>query len=417
MKKFFVIWISQASSMLANTIVGFALAWYLTQKTGSATILSTSMMMNLIPQVALGSFIGPFIDRWSRKKIMIYSDIAQSLLSLVLVVLFYTKNIQIWHIYVVMAGSSTSRSFQGPALSASIPMVVTEKHLVRANGLNWTLSGFINIIGPSAGALLMKVFPMQWVLSVDAISTIIFVGCLLPLAIPQPTRSVSVGKPGYFSDMKQGFRYFASWRGLLYLIILISMLMFFAAPINALRPLFVTKYFGSDVLKLGWLGTVASIGAIAGGLILGAWGGFKRRIITTLIGIMVQGITAVIFGFTTESLFFLALAMVFISGLSGAILNGNIGAIIQSAVAKDMQGRVVSLQYSLSGLMTPLALAITGPAVGAIGLRTIWYVSGAMIFILTGVAFFSRDLINIENRKVIEEKQAEEIPTLPETKS
>lgn len=402
MKKFFILWSSQAFSIFATSVVGFALAWYLTEKTGSATILSTSMMVNFIPTIVLGPFIGPFIDRWNRKKIMIYSDIAQSLLSLVLIVLFFTNNIQIWHIYVVMAGYSIGRSFQGPALSASIPMIVPEKHLVRANGLNMTISGLINIIGPIAGALLMKAFPMQWILSVDVISTIIFVSILLPLAIPQPTRTIPSVKPGYFSDMKQGFRYVTLWRGLLFLLILIAILMFFAAPLNALRPLFVMKYLGGDVLKFGWVGTVASIGTIAGGLLISVWGGFKRRIITTLIGIMIQGIAAFIFGFTMESLFPLALAMVFITGFGSSIFNANVGAIIQSVVAKDMQGRVVSLQYSIGSLMTPLALAIAGPVADAIGLRTMWYVAGGVIFGLTAFAFFSRDLMNIENQKAEE---------------
>jgi MFS transporter, DHA3 family, macrolide efflux protein len=72
MKKFFVLWSSQAVSLFGSSIVGFALAWYLTKETGSATILSTAMMVNLIPPVFLGPFIGPFIDRWNRKKILIF---------------------------------------------------------------------------------------------------------------------------------------------------------------------------------------------------------------------------------------------------------------------------------------------------------------------------------------------------------
>jgi DHA3 family macrolide efflux protein-like MFS transporter len=402
LKKFFVLWSSQAFSIFGSSVVGFALAWYLAKETGSATVLSMAMLANLLPQVVLGPFIGPFIDRWNRKKIMIYSDLVTALLTLVLVVAFYTGAIQVWLIYVIMVGRSIGGSFQRPALSASMPMIVPDKHLVRANGLNMTLNGAINIVAPMAGALLMEALKMQWVLSVDIITAVIAVGCLLPLAIPQPPRTGTLDKPNYFADLRQGFRYIALWRGLLYLLILIAILMFFAAPVNALRPLFVTQYFGGDVLKLGWLGTVASVGTIGGGLLLSAWGGFKRRIITSLIGIMIQGLTVFVFGFTTESLFFLALAMVFISGLSGAILNANIGAIIQSVVAKDMQGRVVSLQYALGGSMTPLALVIAGPVADAIGLRTIWYVCGAVMFLLTGAAFFSRDIMNIENQKAVE---------------
>ena len=72
MRKFFVLWSSQATSMFGSTVVGFALAWYLARETGSATILSTAMMVNFIPMIILGPFIGPLIDRWNRKKILIY---------------------------------------------------------------------------------------------------------------------------------------------------------------------------------------------------------------------------------------------------------------------------------------------------------------------------------------------------------
>ncbi|OGO20711.1 MAG: hypothetical protein A2Z15_06325 [Chloroflexi bacterium RBG_16_50_11] len=185
----------------------------------------------------------------------------------------------------------------------------------------------------------------------------------------------------------------------MFLVILFAILNFFAAPINALRPLFVTNYFGGDVLKLGYLVTANSIGLIAGGFIIGAWGGFRRHVITVLIFLMIQGITVIVFGFTTETLFFLALAMVFISGLSGSMFRAPLMAILQSTVAKDMQGRVFSLQFSLGGLMIPLGLAITGPLADAIGLRTIWYVCGAVILLISGAAFFSRDLMNIENQK------------------
>ena len=371
MKKFFVIWVSQAASLLASSIVGFTLAWYLTQKTGSATILSTSIMMNLIPAVVLGPFIGPYIDRWSRKKIMIFSDIAQSLLSLVLVVLFYTNTIQIWHIYIVMGGYSIGRAFDGPALRASIPMIVPEKHLVRANGLNMTLFGVINIIGPSAGALLMKAFPIQWILTVDAISTFIFLGCILPLAIPQPPHPVSMVKPGYFSDLKQSFRYILSWRGMSYLVVMAALINFLAWPINALLPLFVTKYFGGDVLKLGWLQTVFGVGIIAGGLIMGTWGGFKRRVVTSFTSFLVWSAAIVIFGFMTERLFYAALALMLILGLFNTLGNAPFGAIFQSVVAKDMQGRFHSLYGSLIGMMAPLGLAVAGPVSNAIGLRAI----------------------------------------------
>jgi DHA3 family macrolide efflux protein-like MFS transporter len=360
------------------------------------------MMVNFIPQIILGPFIGPLIDRWNRKKIMILSDLVTMLLTLVLVFLFYTKNIQIWHIYVLMGGRAINGTFQGPALFASIPMIVPEQHLVRANSFLSTLGGTINIVAPPAGAFLMEALPMQWVLSVDIITAIIAVGCLLFLAIPQPTRTTLSAKPNIIGDMVQGLRYIASWKGLFFLAVMCSLMNFFVAPVNSLRPLFVTNYLGGDVLKLGWLGTAFGIGVIAGGIILSAWGGFKQRIYTCLTGLMVWGTGITAFGFITESFFFVGLALILISGFGLTMNNASVGAILQATVPRDMQGRVNTLVGSMAGAMMPLGLIIAGPLADAIGVRTIWYISGIAILALAIAGFFSRALMGLEKQKTEE---------------
>jgi DHA3 family macrolide efflux protein-like MFS transporter len=109
--KFLVLWASQAASLFGSAVVNFALAWYLTRETGSATVLATALMVAMIPQIVLGPFVGPIIDRWDRKKIMICADLFITFLTAVLVVLFYADAIQLWHICAVMA-SSLSATFR-----------------------------------------------------------------------------------------------------------------------------------------------------------------------------------------------------------------------------------------------------------------------------------------------------------------
>jgi DHA3 family macrolide efflux protein-like MFS transporter len=388
--------------MFGSAVVGFALAWYLTRETGSATVLATAMMVAMFPQISLGPFIGPFIDRWNRKKIMIFADLAVALLTVLLVVLFYTRTIQIWHIYVVMVGRAIGGTFQYPAMGASIPMIVQEKDLARANGLFMTLQGLINIIGPPAGAFMMESLPMQGVLSVDIITAVIAVACLLPLVIPQPPRTTLAIKANVIGDMAQGFRYIWSWRGLMILGILFSLINFFGGPTASMIPIFVVRHLGAEVLRLGWLDTAIGVGMITGGLILGAWGGFKRRIITSFVGIIIAGSALIIFAFTTSELFLMGVAMMFLIGLGIAICNAPIGAIFQSVVDKDMQGRFSTTLNAITGAMTPLGLAIAGPVADAVGVRPIFSFCGGAVLLLAVAGFFSRDLMNIEKQKAAE---------------
>jgi MFS transporter, DHA3 family, macrolide efflux protein len=415
LKKFFVLWSSQAASMFGTSVVGFALAWYLAKETGSATVLATALMVSIIPGVIIGPFIGPFIDRWNRKKIMIYGDLVTMMLTLVLMALFYTHAVHVWHIYLVMVGRAISGSFQNPALGASISMIVPKQHLTRANGLNMTLIGAINIVGPPTGAFLMDALQIQWVLSVDIITAVIAIGCLLPLGIPQPPRTTLAVKFNVIGDMVQGFRYIVSWRGLLLLLILFAVLNFLAAPGNSLLPIFVLDRLGGEVYKLGWLQTARGAGVITGGLILGAWGGFKRRIITCLTFIIIQAAAIMVFSFTTERLFLLSLAMSFVAGFSGALINAPLGAIFQAVVTKDVQGRFFTLIGSISGAMIPLGLAVTGPLADAIGVQTTFFISGAAIFTVTIAALFFRDLMNLENQTAEGEPAEEVIPPVSRT--
>jgi len=230
------------------------------------------MMMNILPWVFLGPFVGPLVDRWNRKKIMIYSDLVTMILTGLLFVLFYTNDIQLWHIYVVLLLRAIGGVFQQPAFNAAVPMIVPEKHLVRANGLNMSLSGAINLVGPPAGAFLMATLPMHWVLSVDIITALLAIGILFMLRIPQPARTTLTEKPNVIGDMVQGFRYIASWKALLVLIVIGAIINFVASPGEMMLPMLVTVRLGGDVLKLGWLGAAFGGGVITGGLILGAWG-------------------------------------------------------------------------------------------------------------------------------------------------
>jgi DHA3 family macrolide efflux protein-like MFS transporter len=379
--------------------VEFALAWYLTIKTGSATVLATSMMAALVPYIVVGPLIGPFIDRWNRKRIIILADLSISLITVGLVVLFLTGTIQIWHIYLAMVARAIGQSFHFPAMQASIPLIVSEKHLSRAAGLNQMLQGMINIAAPPAGALLLGIFPMQWVLAIDVITAIIAVGCILPIVIPQPERSFNQTRTSFLTEMMQGFRYVWTWRGLSILIIISALITFFLIPTFTLLPIMVTKYLGGEVLRLGWLESAFGVGVIAGGLVLGVWGGFKRKVVTSLAGVMVAGIATVGLGMTSLSLFMLGVCSCFLVGFGLSFANGPIMAALQSIVAKDMQGRIFSLLGSISSAMSPLGLAFAGPLADAIGIRSIYYIAGIATLIIGVAAVFIPSLMNLEKSK------------------
>jgi MFS transporter, DHA3 family, macrolide efflux protein len=398
--RFFTIWTGQAFSLFGSQLVQFALVWWLTQKSGSATILAVATLVGTLPQILFGPFAGALVDRWNRRVIMIVADGSIALFTLCLAWLFATGHVQIWHVYVIMALRALGTAFHFPAMSASTPLMVPEEQLTRISGMNQTLQGLMALVAPPVGALLISVLPTQGVLFVDIGTAMLAILPLLFLSIPQPERSATAShdkKPSLLQDVREGIAYVRGWPGLVAILFMAVLLNFLLTPTGSLMPLLVTKHFGKGALEFGLTDSAWGLGVIAGGILLGIWGGFKRKIITALIGITGIGAGVMIVAAAPTNGFFLALAAMALIGVMNSMANGPLGALLQSIVRHDMQGRVNSLVNSAATAMTPIGLLIAGPVSDLIGIRS-WYWIAGIVSLLMGLAgFFIPVVMNVEN--------------------
>lgn len=399
-RRFFAIWAGQAFSLLGSMLVQFALVWWLTSSTGSATVLATATIFAILPQVVVGPFAGALVDRWNRRKVLIAADGLIALVTLGLVLLFASGRMEIWHVYLAMLLRATLGAFHFPAMQASTSLLVPDEHLARINGLNQGLQGLMNIVAPPLGALLLGLMPLHRVLAIDIVTALLAILPLFFIAIPQPaSRSVAAGANpvrAMLIDMREGLRYVRAWPGLLILILVAMALNFVLVPSGSLMPLLVTEHFGGGALQLGWLEAAMGIGVVSGGILLGAWGGFKRRILTSMMGVIGIGVGTALVGLTPAGLFGVALAGMAVTGFMGPMANGPLFAIVQSTVEPGMQGRVMSLIGSGAGAMMPLSLLLAGPLADVVGVRT-WYVIGGAVCVLIALGSLAlRPLMEIE---------------------
>lgn len=401
--RFFTIWTGQAISLFGSNLVQFALVWWLTRETGSATVLATATLAALLPQIVLGPFAGTLVDRYNRRIIMIVADSSIALATLGLFYLFATDQVQLWHIYSIMAIRSLGGAFHHPAMTSSTSLMVPDKHLARIAGANQSLQGLLSIFAPPLGALLIELFSTQNVLLIDVGTAILAILPLFFIAIPQPKKRTKangeVEKTSYLQDMREGFAYAVKWKGLLGLILLAMLLNFLLIPSSSLLPLVVTKVFNGGATELGWVEALFGAGIIIGGILLGVWGGFKRRIVTSFTGIIGIGVGITLVGLVPANMFYLLLISNFLVGFSQVFANGPLMAIMQSTVAPEMQGRVFSLLVAGASSMMPLSLLVAGPISDQFGIR-FWYVIGGSLCILaTIVALFIPAIMNIENNQ------------------
>jgi DHA3 family macrolide efflux protein-like MFS transporter len=398
--RFFTIWVGQAFSLFGSALVQFALIWWLTQTTGSATVLATATLFGLLPQIILGPFSGPLIDRWSRRLVMIYADAGIAVATGVLAYLFWSGNIQPWHVYAALFIRSAGGAFHWPAMQASTTMMVPEKQLSRVAGMNQTLQGLVSIVAPPTGAVLIGLLPTQGVLMIDIATAIIGIFPLLFLTIPQPLRQEVPGmkgeRSGYWQDVREGFHYIFTWPGLLAVLLLFMLVNFLFNPLSALMPLLVTQYFQKGALALGSMDSLFGIGMITGGLLLSVWGGFKRKIVTMLVGTAGAGVGVMIIGIAPSNAFWLALAGFFVMGVTIPIINGPAMALLQTIVRPDMQGRVLSLVGSVVIAMSPLSLLVAGPISDAYGIRVWYWIAGILCTLIAIIGFFIPAIMNVE---------------------
>ncbi len=378
---FFTIWTAQAFSLLGSQLVQFALVWWLTIETQSEIVLATAAMLASLPQVFIGPFAGALVDRWDRRRVMIVADGGIAAATALLLVLHRAGAMEPWHIYALMFVRAVGGCFHWPAMQASTSLMVPKAQLSRVAGMNQTLQGAMSIASPALGALLVSLLPLHGVLAIDVGTALLAILPLFFIAIPQPEKGETAegqSSPTVLQDLLSGFRYVWSWPGLFIVLMMAMLLNFLSAPSFSLMPLLVTKYFGGEALEIGALQSMLGVGLLVGGLTLSAWGGFRRKIITSMGGIIGGGVGMLIVGLAPASLFWMALAGIFVIGFMNPLINGPLMALVQARVDPKMQGRVFTLILSLATLMSPVGLAAGGQLAARFGVN-LW-------FVLAGVA-------------------------------
>ena len=407
MARFWIVFAGQAFSLFGSRLVQFTLVWWLTQASGSASVLALASIMALLPQVLLGPFAGSLVDRWNRRLVLIVSDGAIAVAIVVLALLYAGGGVEIWHIYALIFVRAFLGAFQWPAFQASTSLMVPKERLSKVAGFTQSLQGLVTILAPPLGALLFDVLPIQYILGIDVATAFLAIGPLFFISVPQPPRAPDAegGWRSVLEDMREGMRFVWDWKGLRIIMGMSMLINLVITPGFSLLPIVVTDHFGGGAIELAWLQSAGGIGMIVGGVLLGIWGGFKNRVVTAFSALIVGGLCIVLFGLVPGSMLFLAVAIFFLFSTTNAMANGTFFAAMQATIPPEMQGRVFTLLMSLSAGMAPLGLAIAGPVADIVGART-WFIVGGITLTLMGVTgFFVPAIMNLERDAPVERSE------------
>lgn len=394
---FFVIWSGQAFSLLGSRLVGFALIWFLTEETGSATVLATATTMHVLPSILFGPVAGALVDRWPRKWTLILSDTATALFTALLGVLFLMDIAQPWHVLLVLFIRSVGDTFQNPAMYATTADMVSRDWLPRVAGMNQTLQGVLSFVAPGLGATLLALADIQTTLWLDVVTAVLAIAPLFIIPVPQPKRKPAHERPTIWRDTWEGLAYMWNHRGLRVINLTAILVGIALAPIFSFSPLLITEHFGGGVSQLAVYQSVGGIAAIVGGVLLSVWGGFERHMDTALLGGVLVTIAIWGIALAPSDAFWLAAVSYGVMRLASPLRIGTLQAIYQALVPSELLGRVRASQTTLFMLATPVGLALAGPIAERVGVRPFWWFAGALFVVITLFRRFNHDAYYIED--------------------
>ncbi len=394
-RDFFMIWTGQAISLITSAILQMTIIFYITEKTGSAMVLSIASLVGFLPYAVFGPVIGVLVDRYDRKKIMIGADLMIAAAGALLAIIGLYMELPVWMVMAVLFIRSIGTAFHSPALSAVTPLLVPEQQLTKCAGYSQSLQSISYILSPAAAAFLYSVWELNVIIAIDVLGAIIACIAMVLVHIPKLSVKQQSLNLNFLKEMKEGFVVLKGNKGLFVLLLIGTLYMFVYMPINVLYPLISMEYFNGTPINVSITEIAYASGMLAGGLILGQLGKFKKRITLITASIYMMGASLTISGLLPSSGFVIFVICCVIMGLSVPFYSGVQTALFQEKIKPEYLGRVFSLTGSIISITMPVGLILSGTFADRIGVNHWFLISGILII---GIAIVCP--INTEIRKL-----------------
>ncbi len=348
LRNFLLFWFGQSLSEIGTRLTGFGLSIWVYQNTHAVTQLSLVIFFTTLPGILITPLVGALVDRWNRRVTIIISDIIAALITLTLALLLLTHNLQLWHTYITAFLTSLCGSFQMTAKSAAIPMMVKSNQIGRANGLTQFSTAVGQLTAPILAGILIAKLQLQSLLFMDFSTYVIALFTLLFIKIPQLESSNKSGKgiATILDEILAGWENISS-RPFLVLLLAFMTIHFFVSGMTTvlIDPLILSF---SSATTFGNVMAVAGFGMVLGSLFMSIWGGGKSSIPTLFIFSALNGIGLIIAGIKP---FIPTIAFgISLSFFTLPIILGTNFTLWQTSVHPKLQGRVLSLFYTVAGL-------------------------------------------------------------------
>jgi MFS transporter, DHA3 family, macrolide efflux protein len=356
-RAFGLIWFGQLISALGSGLTAFGLSVWVYRRTGSVTRFAQVPLFTVLPRILLSPLAGVAADRYSRRALMIASDLGAAALSLALAVLLGLGRLATWQIYLVVLVTSVFTVFRWPAYTSSIALLVPKRWFGRANGMTQLAQAAASLLAPALAGVLLARIALRGIVLLDLGSFLFAVLMMLAVSIPRPPAAADVHRRSISGEALAAWSWLRQRRGLVQLLAFFAVSNFLIGLGGVLFTPLVLSF--ASPAGLGAVVSVGGCGLLAGSLYMSATGGPRRRVAGVLGFGVLSGLSMILAGLRPALPLVAAAALLMTLGLP--VVNGCAEAIFQSKVPPAMQGRVFSYVRMIAQSASPLAFLAAGP--------------------------------------------------------
>ncbi|MEO0707275.1 MAG: MFS transporter [Cyanobacteria bacterium J06649_5] len=350
MRTFLTIWLGQLVSLLGSEMTNFAITIWAWETTERATPLSFILVAVQIPRLLISPFAGIWVDRFNRKTLMLMGDSVAGFSTIALLVLFLTGRLQVWHLYVSGAVNGLFGYIQGLAYSASLSLIVPERHYTRVSALESLQMSGSYVLAPMIAGALYAAVGLSGILIVDMITFSCAIAALSLASIPQPSADPSVVAPSSFlQQLTFGFRYLQQRPTLIIFLGFLLIMSFIDSASFALLPAMVLARSSTQSAVWGMLLAFFGVGGLLGGGVLSIWGGPKRQIHGVLVASALWKVGLIVLALAQKTTVKIGTAL--FSGFFSPFPASCSQTIWRKQVEPAVQGRVFSTRFLLTHIL------------------------------------------------------------------
>ncbi|ADG81402.1 MFS transporter [Thermincola potens] len=365
-RNFRLFWGGQCISLIGTWMQNVAQSWLVLELTRSAFWLGVVSTFQFLPMTLFSLYAGTLIDRFPKKKMLIFTQAGLMTLAFILAVDTWMHTVKLWHVLILAVLLGVMNTFDMPARQAFMIELVGEADLMNAIVLNSSIFNAARVVGPSVSGLVIAKLGIALCFLINAVSFLPVITGIWLIRLPKPVQPASRRcQEGIWQGIKAGLDFVRKTPGIFVPLALLAVINVFAFNFNVLVPLYAKNVFHAGAKTYGFLMGANGFGAIIGSVILAirsAHGPKMRSLFIAAAGVSIFELLLV-----PAKSYTLAYLLLGITGLWVITFTTNCNSLLQVQSPPNMRGRVMSIYTLVFGGLVPLGSFLSGSMAHAWG--------------------------------------------------